>query len=290
MHYRIRHLTEYDYDSDVLHSYQLLHLVPRPAPYQQCLEHQVTIAPVPLVRREELDAFGNPVIRVELEHPHRRLTVASEMTIAVHPRAFVPAAQSAPWERVAAALAWSGREPAREDLQAGRFRCESPLVRIKRVFGDYAAECFAPGRPVLECADALMSKLHREFTYAPGETHVATPLSEVLQRRRGVCQDFSHLMIACLRARGLAARYVSGYVRSASALRGAGASHAWLALYAPPFGWVELDPTNHTRVTSDHVALAWGRDFGDVSPLRGVILGGSTHRLAVSVQLESGPA
>jgi transglutaminase-like putative cysteine protease len=168
-------------------------------------------------------------------------------------------------------------------------------VRVKRVFTEYAEECFPSGHPILGCAEALMRKLHAEFHYAPGETTISTPLTELLARRRGVCQDFAHLMIACLRSRGLAARYVSGYVRmlerpegtepdtTAAPLRGGAASHAWVSVYSPPFGWVELDPTNDARVGTDHIAVAWGRDFGDVSPLRGVILGGGAHTLSVSV-------
>jgi transglutaminase-like putative cysteine protease len=179
-------------------------------------------------------------------------------------------------------------------LEACRFRHESPYVRVKQVFNDYGLECFEPGRPVLSCAEALMQKLHREFTYAPGETSVATPLTEVLQNRRGVCQDYAHLMIACLRSKGLAARYVSGYIRLRPAedgpetadYVGAGASHAWVSVYSPPFGWLDLDPTNNVHVGTDHVTVAWGRDFGDVSPLRGVILGGGTHDLSVCVTVE----
>ena len=166
------------------------------------------------------------------------------------------------------------------------------------MYTDYAEDCFAPRKPILACAEALMSKLHEDIEYAPGETTVQTPLKDVLRDRSGVCQDFAHLMIACLRSRGLAARYVSGYVRarppavdgcessSASALVGAGASHAWVAVYCPPFGWVELDPTNDCRVGADHIAIAWGRDFGDVSPLRGVILGGGAHQLHVCASVE----
>jgi transglutaminase-like putative cysteine protease len=135
-----------------------------------------------------------------------------------------------------------------------------------------------------------MHTLHRDMRYAPGETDVATPLMEVLEKRHGVCQDFAHLMIACLRSRGLAARYVSGYIRvrtaSDQALIGGGASHAWVAVYSPPFGWIELDPTNNTWAGVEHVAVAWGRDFGDVSPLRGIILGGGSHELSVNVKVE----
>jgi transglutaminase-like putative cysteine protease len=281
--YRVRHETAYSYASDVVHSHQLLHLVPRPAPYQQCLEHTIDISPAAYRRKEEIDAFGNPVTRVEFEHPHRRLEVTTDMEVEIYSRPAISAADTVPWDRLAARFEYTGRSPSRDDLEAVRFRSESPYVRVKRMFTDYAEDCFPAKRPVLACAQALMTKLHTELMYAPGATTIATPVTEVLEIRRGVCQDFAHLMIACMRSRGLAARYVSGYVRS---LVGSAASHAWVAVYTPPFGWLELDPTNDTMVGTDHIAVAWGRDFGDVSPLRGIILGGGSHRLSVDVRVE----
>lgn len=285
--YRIRHQTHYEYGADVAHSHHLLHLVPRPAPYQECLEHAVDISPVPDFRGEEIDAFGNPVTRVEFEHPHSELEVTAHMEVRVHPRPMADASQTQSWEQVAEALAYNGRWPARASLDVGRFRHESPHVRIKRAFTDYAAECFEPEQPVLTGAIALMHKLHRDMRYAPGKTTISTPLMEVLEKRHGVCQDFAHLMIACLRSHGLAARYVSGYIRSS--LTGGDASHAWVAVYAPPYGWVELDPTNDIFAGTEHVAVAWGRDFGDVSPLRGIILGGGSHQLSVNVAVQQVP-
>ena len=343
MRYHIRHQTLYRYSADVVHSHQLLHLVPRPAPFQQCLEHALQITPAPRERRDEVDVFGNPMTSIEFEHPHRELKVVANMEVEVHTRPVLLAGDSWPWEAVREVLSYHAyAAPGHEQLEAAAFRHESPFVRIKHAFMDYAADCFTPGRPILAAADALSSKLHRDFRYAPGETTISTPLLEVLEQRRGVCQDFAHVMIACLRSLGLAARYVSGYVRrlprpecaseapperaapaeAARVSAGApaarpsvaaegepaapaapeaaappeppaapidraggadGASHAWVAVYSPPMGWVELDPTNDTRVAADHVAVAWGRDFGDVSPLRGVILGGGTHELSVNV-------
>ncbi len=297
MRYHVRHETLYRYGSDVVHSHQLLHLVPRPVPYQQCLEHALHIAPSAHERRDEVDVFGNPMTSIELEHPHRTLEVVAEMDVEVYTRPVLLAGDSAPWEAVRDALAYRAHSPpSRQHLEAAAFRHQSPYVPLKRVFADYAADCFPAHRPVLAGADALSAKLHRDFRYAPGETTISTPLLEVLDHRRGVCQDFAHLMIACLRSRGLAARYVSGYVRRVPRAEGAaaqarvakaagadGASHAWVAVYSPPLGWVELDPTNDTRVAGDHIAVAWGRDFADVSPLRGVILGGGSHDLSVRV-------
>ena len=295
MRYSVYHQTAYQYARDVLHAHHLLHLIPRPAPFQECLEHTISVNPATFRRRDEIDAFGNALTRIEVEHPHRRLEVVTQMNVDVHRRPKVFAGHSMPWEETCAELAYQGLSPRRENLEACRFRHESPYVRVKQEFTDYAAECFPPGRPILACADALMLKLHQEMKYAKGETTVRTPLREVLKNRRGVCQDFAHLMIACLRSRGLAARYVSGYLRVGSASSsasapppavGGGASHAWVAVYTPPFGWLEFDPTNNVLVNTDHVAVAWGRDFGDVSPLHGVIVGGGAHELSVRVTVK----
>lgn len=301
--YRIRHETRYRYGADVVHSHQLLHLVPRPAPYQECFEHEITIEPAPQRRSGELDAFGNPMLRIELAQPHRELAVTSEMQIVVHTRPAVLVETTLPWEKVRDSFTYRGNvlaesAPSRDELDAARFRHESPHVRIKQGFTDYSADCFPAGRPILACAEALSSKLHGDITYAPGETTIGTPSTELLETRRGVCQDFAHFMIACLRSRGLPARYVSGYLRThppadagadEKKLVGDGASHAWVAVWSPPYGWIEFDPTNGCFAGTDHVAVAWGRDFGDVSPLRGVILGGADHQLTVTVTVEPVP-
>jgi transglutaminase-like putative cysteine protease len=295
MRYSIFHETAYKYSRDVLHAHHLLHLIPRPAPFQECLEHTISVEPASFRRRDEIDAFGNALTRIEVEHPHRRLEVVTQMKVDVHRRPMVFAAHSMSWEQTCAELAYHGLSPRRETLEACRFRHESPYVRVKQEYTDYAAECFPPGRPILACAEALMVKLHQDMKYAKGETTVRTPLRDVLKKRRGVCQDFAHLMIACLRSRGLAARYVSGYLQvgstsssasGAAPAIGGGASHAWVAVYTPPFGWLEFDPTNNVFVNMDHVAVAWGRDFGDVSPLHGVIVGGGAHELSVRVIVE----
>jgi len=282
--YRIHHETRYRYAADVVHSHQLLHLVPRPASYQQCLEHDIVIEPVPQRRGNEFDAFGNPMLRIELAQPHRELAVISRMQIEVHARPAVDVDTTAPWEKLRDSFAYRGAWPSRDELDTARFRHESPHVRVKQAFTDYSEDCFVAGRPILACAEHLCTKLHAEIAYAPGETHIGTAATEILETRRGVCQDFAHFMIACLRSRGLPARYVSGYLRTG--LVGAGASHAWVSVWSPPYGWIEFDPTNGCFAGTDHVAVAWGRDFGDVSPLRGVILGGADHQLSVTVTVE----
>lgn len=284
--YRVRHHTAYRYSADVVHSHQLLHLTPRDTSRQSCASHDVSVQPMPARSARAVDAFGNALLRLEFDRPHQALDVIATMDVEV--RATARALKSEAWERVRSQLVYSGRPVGEERLEAMRFRNESPHVRIKQAFTDYAAECFPAGRTVLECAESLMHKLHDEMAYAPGETSVSTSLLEVLEKRRGVCQDYAHLMIACLRSRGLAARYVSGYLRTvapggAAPLVGADASHAWVAVYCPVSGWVEFDPTNAVRADTDHITVAWGRDFSDVSPLRGVIVGGGHHQLSVSV-------
>jgi transglutaminase-like putative cysteine protease len=258
------------------------------------VESSISIEPGQHRLVNQFDAFGNPVTRIELAQPHRELTVHSRMLIDVYARAIVPMDNTLPWEQVHGDCIYNGTEPGSEILDACRFRHESPHVHLKHLFSEYGEECFAPGRPILACASALCDQLFADLTYAPGETTISTSVIEVLERKRGVCQDFAHLMIACLRSRGLPARYVSGYLRTITpgdapgpALVGGGATHAWVAVWCPPFGWVELDPTNGGFVGTDHIALAWGRDFADVSPLRGVILGGAAHELEVKVQVSA---
>ena len=290
--YSVRHETTYRYAADVMHSHHLLHLVPRPAPYQECLEHELQIEPATHRRVDGLDAFGNPLIRLELAQPHRELRVISQMQIEVHARPAVSPETTEPWTKVRDSFAYRGAWPSRDQLDAARFRHESPHVRVKQAFTDYSEACFPEGRPILAAAEALSTKLHDDIEYAPGVTTISTSPTELLETRRGVCQDFAHLMISCLRSRGLPARYVSGYLRtnatqgeSGEKLVGDAASHAGVAVWSPPYGWIEFDPTNGCFAGTDHIAVAWGRDFGDVSPLRGVILGGADHQLSVTVRV-----
>ncbi len=283
--FAVRHQTRYRYGRAVAHAHQLLHLTPRDSPRQRCLEHRIEIDPAPAVRAEDLDAFGNRITRVELDRPHQHLQVRAEMIVSLEPAPEPAADGEERWEEVRDQLVYRAQARDPDWIEAMRFRFESPHVRLKRLFADFARDCFAPQRPVSEVDSALMAQVHREFTYAPGATEIGTPLLEIFRQRRGVCQDYAHLMIACLRSAGLAARYVSGYLRSGAG-SGADASHAWVAVFAPPLGWLEFDPTNNVRVRQEHVALAWGRDFGDVSPLRGVILGGGSHALDVQVSVQ----
>lgn len=292
-HYRVRHQTRYRYGAPVVHAHQLLHLTPRKTTHQSWSNHALQILPPPVCRRSELDPFGNTVIRIELDRPHRELDVVATMGIEIETPPAIDARDTISWERIRDDLAYSNRPRSPQDLEASLYRMQSPHTRIKSAFGDFAADCFPRGGAILACAVALMEKIHEQFDYAPGETYVGISLLDVLEKKRGVCQDFAHLMIASLRSQGLAARYVSGYLRTTvapgtEALTGADASHAWVSVYVPPLGWIDLDPTNNLVVRTDHITLAWGRDFGDVSPLRGVIVGGGQHTLQVNVSVQPG--
>jgi transglutaminase-like putative cysteine protease len=288
--YAVQHVTVYEYGGDVAHSHHLLHLRPRESAYQRSLSHSLLLDPEPSWIQEDVDAFGNPIVRLEYDRSHERLAVTSELEVEIFPRGLQALQSAEAWEAVCSRLSYHAMPMAPEDLDACRFRMQSSHVPLKQAFVDYAQECFAPGRPIAEVADELMRKVHREFKYVPGSTTNRTSIVEVLEKRRGVCQDFAHFMIGCLRSSGLAARYVSGYIRT---LReggeesvGGDASHAWVSVYCPPLGWLDFDPTNDSLVGEDHVTVAWGRDFGDVSPLHGMIVGGGRHKLEVEVRVQ----
>lgn len=283
--YRVVHVTHYRYAAPVSLSRHVLHLLPRACPWQTVASAVIDVDPLPARRINGEDAFGNPEVRLAFESPHPALTVTSRLTLSVGDRPWVARSDDGPpWETVQAALRLEGDAP----LEPRQFRFESPQVRVKHLLSDYAAPSFAPGRPLLAAVAALVARIHADFAYDPAATRVGTSVLDVLAQRRGVCQDFAHLAIGCLRSLGLAARYVSGYLRTdppagQPRLVGTDASHAWIAVWCPRHGWVEFDPTNDCLADRRHLVLAWGRDFGDVSPLRGVIQGAAGHGLSVQV-------
>jgi transglutaminase-like putative cysteine protease len=286
--YHIVHETSYNYESPVSLS------------RQSCLAHRIMVTPEPTHSRSRFDHFGNPVTQLDIEAPHSCLTVLAESTVEVRPhlpsdtgsdvRSALPAylKDSPAWEDAAGALAY-GATPVR--LEANRFLFESPYVRVKHEFSAYARPSFGARRPLLDAVYDLMRRIHGEFEFDPEATTVSTPVLKILEDKRGVCQDFAHLMLACLRSQGLSARYVSGYLLTQPPpgqprMIGADASHAWISVYCPRADggiWIDFDPTNNLLPDRQHITLAWGRDFGDVSPLRGVILGGEAHELDVAV-------
>jgi transglutaminase-like putative cysteine protease len=286
MKYRVTHETRYVYESPVVLSQQLLHLTPRVIDWQALESHHVGIEPVPGEMSSGEDYFGNPVSHLLLAAPHSTLAVRAESTVSTRPRAERLAGEpGAPWEEVRDRLRGLEGEPL---LEPAQFLYESPHVETSRELAAYAAPSFGKRRGVLEAAFDLTRRIHADFSFDPRATSIATPLRDVLKQRRGVCQDFAHLMTGCLRTLGLAARYVSGYILTTPPpgrprLVGADASHAWASVYCPLAGWVDMDPTNDCLVDDEHVTLAWGRDFSDVTPMRGVILGGGEQELDVAV-------
>ncbi len=287
--YHITHETHYRYSVPVALSQQLVHLFPHHCAWQHCTLKTLVIDPAPTRQREEEDMFGNPLTRLSFESPHQTLTLTAHLAIDISHRDKPALATSPAWESVCALLDYRADTPLDPAvLDASQFRYESPAVRLKKIFTQYSDSCFSPATPILAAAQKLMQKIFTEFTFDSSATEITTPLLHVLEQKRGVCQDFAHLMIACLRSRGLAARYVSGYLLTAPPpgqprLIGADASHAWVSVFCPVHGWVDFDPTNNMLPGNEHITLAWGRDFSDVSPLRGVILGGGSHTMDIKV-------
>jgi transglutaminase-like putative cysteine protease len=287
--YFVVHETNYDYEHPVALSRQIVHLSPRSTPWQTCQRHETKVSPEPEILVRALDAFGNPFTSLVIDQDHARLAVRAESWVDLRPREIPADAATPPWDVVRARLAYqAGRRPAPAELEASRFLFESPRVRNKRELAAWTSACFPAGRPILEGVRALMNRIHAEFAFDPEATTVSTPVMQVFERRRGVCQDFAHLMLSCLRSMGLAARYVSGYLLTRpppgkARLVGADASHAWVSVYCPDFGWVDADPTNAVFPSLEHVTLGWGRDYDDVIPLRGVLLGGGDHELEIKV-------
>jgi transglutaminase-like putative cysteine protease len=290
--YRVRHVTRYDYQTPVDLGAHLAHLRPRPLPFQRVVRASVQAAPAVSWRRDGHDHFGNEITWLFLDVAHGVFQVTGDAVVDVEFPATPEPAGTLPWEAVARLAAEAG--PA--CWQAAEFVFDSRRAPADKGAGAYAADCFPPGRPILAALLELNSRIRRDFAFRAGVTSTSTPIGEVLRRRQGVCQDFTHLMISALRAFGLPARYVSGYIRTRP-LRGetrrfgADQSHAWVGAWlGPEHGWVDLDPTNGIVIHDEHVVLGWGRDFGDVTPLRGVILGGGSQSLSVEVDLEEAAA
>jgi transglutaminase-like putative cysteine protease len=289
MRYRVVHHTRYTYSQPVVLAHNEARLQPRTTAVQACAASGVIIDPLPHQRAERDDAFGNRVLYFALQEAHAQLAVTATSEVEVG--AAAPLDASPAWETALQLLAES-RAP--ETRLARQFRLDSPGAVVSPDVRAFAAPSFAPGRPLLEAVADLNQRIHRGFTFDPESTTVATPVSEVLAQRHGVCQDFAHLAIACLRAFGLPARYVSGYLETVPPpgqvrLQGADVSHAWFAVYVPDAGWVDFDPTNDLVPADRHVTTAWGRDYADVTPLKGVIFGGGPHTLEVSVDMQRLP-
>ncbi len=288
MTYRIVHRTTYKYKYPVAFGNHVACLTPRTLEHHRCHWSELRIEPKPTTRSERVDYFGNRISLFTIQEPHKQLVVEARSEVSLDGgRARVPD-NSPAWEDVARMVP---EDRSAATLAAYQFDFESPRIKPLPELAAYAQKSFTPGRPWADGLLDLTARIHDDFQFDAKATNVRTSTEEFFRKRRGVCQDFAHLQIACLRSINLPARYVSGYLRTypppgKPRLIGADASHAWLSAYCPDSGWLDVDPTNNLVVGDGHVTLAWGRDYGDVSPLRGLILGGRDHVLKVSVDVE----
>jgi transglutaminase-like putative cysteine protease len=285
--YQVTHRTTFTYTQPVAISHHVLRLALRTHPRQHNLRSSLTIDPTPSVRSDGKDYFGNPLTHLTIQTPHSVLVVETQTTVDVNKPELIHLDQSLPWDLVTGQLqgAVDG-----EILDAQQFLYDSPYITIDDDTYDFVQECFPPGRPILAGVMDLTSRIFKEFTYEGGVTDVSTPVKDVLRARKGVCQDFAHVEIAALRSLGLPARYISGYLlthppEGKEKLVGADASHAWLSVWCPGLGWIDFDPTNNCIPNDEHITLAWGRDYGDVSPINGFMVGGGHHTPTVSVDV-----
>lgn len=288
MKYKVTHTTTYAYEAPVRVCHNLVMLSPRSDAGVRIHSHRLRIIPKPQLLHARKDFFGNLLHAFSIEENHRQLKVTSISKLRVHSRKIPPAESTLPWEAVVESVA---RASDLGWLDASPFLFDSRRIQRSTKFAQYALQDFTAGRPILLCGLEFVDRIHREFKYDPTSTFVDTLPHETFSIKRGVCQDFAQVAISCLRSIGLAARYVSGYLRTKPPegkprLIGADQSHAWLSLYCgADVGWVDLDPTNNCLCTKDHIPICWGRDYQDVVPVRGVFLGGGQHSLSVSVDV-----
>ena len=290
MKYRVTHSTRYNYSENVTLCHNVAHLLPRTTPQQECRISELTISPLPVSVNEWSDIFGNRQASFSIQKPHKELIVTATSEVEVSSSgSLLDDAFPTAWEKV---VDYLQNTTDSECINARMYVLESEFIEFSHEIRDYSSISFTPGRPILQVVEDLMHRIYKEFDYVPGFSTIATPLDEVLKHRKGVCQDFAHLAIACLRMQGLAARYVSGYLETIppegkERLVGADASHAWFSVFVPHQGWIDFDPTNARIPADQHITAAWGRDYADVAPLKGVIFGGGkNHQLEVAVDVE----
>jgi transglutaminase-like putative cysteine protease len=279
--YRATHTTRYVYGQPVSECLSEAHLTPRSTSRQRLIDFHLQIDPVPAMLDRRRDYFGNEVHAIAISQTHQRFVITAVSTVEMR----LPEAAALPrisWEQTRALLA---EHPDEETLAAYEFTFESPFVTVLPELTDWVQPSFQPGRPLVEAVQELSCRVHDEFVYRPKSTTIDMPLAEVFKNRQGVCQDFAHILIGALRPCGLAARYVSGYLRSGAEYQGAEASHAWVSVFVPGYGWLDLDPTNNVIPAQGHVTVAVGRDYGDVTPVKGVALGGAAQTVEVEVKV-----
>lgn len=288
MMFDVRHRTHYRYSVPVVQSQHLVHMGPRDSVRQSTLHHSLMVEPAPAMRYDGLDAFNNVVAILDIEVAHKEFMLLARSMVETRPAAPTDFSATTPWDRLDAALVPNA---AGFDLEVIQYRCATRLTAATLALADFARVSFPAGRPVLEGAMDLTRRIYNEFTFDPTATDVSTPVTRVLSERRGVCQDFAHLALTSLRALRIPARYVSGYILTKPPpgqpkLQGADASHAWISVWSPEIGWQDFDPTNGMFVNDEHITIAHGRDYNDVSPISGVLLGGGAHSVAVAVDIE----
>ena len=287
MKYKIVHKTIYEYSEQAALSQNDLCLFPRETPRQIIGARELAILPQPSVMDHRTDFFGNHIHNFMVQQPHRKLEIMAQSFVETIHGDIPEPSSTLPWEAVMDALSRHGDQ---ESLNAYAFIFPSPFVYRLPDFVEYAKGSFLPGRPVLESALDLTKRIYTDFSYEKEATDIGTPLEKIFKAKKGVCQDFAHVEIACLRSLGLAARYISGYLETIAPpgkpkMVGADASHAWLALHVPGIGWIDLDPTNNMVPDERHITVAWGRDYGDVTPVKGIVWGGGLHKMSVSVDV-----
>lgn len=291
MRYEISHRTSYAYRQPVAQSHHIMHLEPRLTPRQTLVSHNVLIQPAPVTQSRIVDTFGNNTAMLRIDEPHTEFIVHARSTVELQPAVFVDLEATVPWEQTTSrAIAPDGLR----DLDVLQLIYRTKQTPIGPEIAEFARVSFWPGRPVLAGAMALTRRIFEEFEFDPTATDISTPVAQVLAKRRGVCQDFAHLSLAALRALGVPARYVSGYLLTRpppgqQKLKGVDASHAWIAVWAPETGWVDFDPTNGVIPSLDHITIAWGRDYDDICPVSGVLLGGGAQTMSVAVDVDQVP-
>lgn len=293
MRYKVKHTTRYKYAARVTHCYNLANLVPRDTSRQKCIQSRIVVSPQAVHSTKRADYFGNQSYHFEIQTAHSELSITAESEVDIQETS--PDLNLDIGISYADALTYLGDAPTMETIQAREFCLDSPMIRANEALANYARPSFSSSRSLHSSVAELTSRIFQDFTYTPGFTTIATPLSEVLEHKKGVCQDFAHLQIGCLRALGIPAKYVSGYMETLpppgqEKMVGADATHAWIAYFSPEEGWIEFDPTNDVRAGGKHIVTAEGRDYYDVTPLKGVIFGGGKNPiLEVSVDVSRQP-
>lgn len=289
MRYQVVHITDYIYESPAMLCHNLMFQIPQDQEFQQVEEYACEISPKPSSEIYRTDFFGNKYLYFSVERSHKKLTVTSRSTVSLSEPSWssVVPKRTMPWEKV---VDWLHTVEASSEIR--QYYLESNHVQFVEGISDYALKSFRPGRPIMEAMLELNTRIFTDFDFTPGFTDISTPLQKVFEHKKGVCQDFAHFSLACLRSIGLAARYVSGYIETLPPpgkpkLVGSDASHAWIAVYIPGHGWVEFDATNNLLVADKHIRVAVGRDFADVTPLKGIVYSGKEQKMKVSVDVQS---